>query len=244
MVSQVYNSQKAALVTGGAVRIGKEISLNLARRGYGIALHYNSSEKEALATRELILGTGVKCELFRCDLSSPDDAKELIPKVTESFGELCVLVNNASIFENVGFRDVTPEFLETDMAVNFKAPFFLSQSFSAEASGGLIVNFLDTRVRKNPVEHFCYNLSKKCLYHLTKMLARELAPDFRVNAVCPGAVLALPGFGDDYLHKMARGAPMKRPGSVEDIINAFNYLLENDYVTGECLFVDGGMSLT
>lgn len=236
--------KKAALVTGGAVRIGKEISLNLAQKGYDIALHYNSSEKEALETRELILETGTGCELFRCDLSLPGEARKLIPKITESFGGLCVLVNNASIFENVGFRDVTPEFLETDMAINFKAPFFLSQSFSAETRGGLIVNFLDTRVRKNPVEHFCYNLSKKCLYHLTKMLARELAPDFRVNAVCPGAVLAPPGLGDDYLQKMARAAPMKRPGSVEDIINAFNYLLENDYVTGECLFVDGGMSLT
>ncbi|MYG82512.1 MAG: SDR family oxidoreductase, partial [Candidatus Dadabacteria bacterium] len=157
---------------------------------------------------------------------------------------LCVLVNNASIFENIGFHDVTPEFLETDMAVNFKAPLFLSQSFSAGTSGGLIVNFLDTRVKKTPVEHFCYNLSKKSLYHLTKMLARELAPGFRVNAICPGAILAPPGQGEDYLRKMARGAPMKRPGSIEDIINAFNYLLENDYVTGECLFVDGGKSLT
>ena len=232
------------MVTGGAVRIGRELSLNLARKGYCVALHYNSSEEEALATRDLVLGTGASCELFRCDLSSPDDARELVPKVMESFGGLCVLVNNASIFEDVGFRDVTPEFLETDMAVNFKAPFFLSQSFSSETEGGLIVNFLDTRVRKNPVGHFCYNLSKKSLYHLTKMLARELAPDFRVNAVCPGAVLAPPGEGEDYLLKMARGAPMKRPGSIEDIINAFNYLLENDYVTGECLFVDGGMSLT
>ena len=236
--------RKAALITGGAVRIGMEISLNLARMGYDIALHYNSSEKEALATREQILKTGAGCELFRCDLSSPHDAIELVPKARESFGGLCVLVNNASVFENIGFRDVTPEFLETDLAVNFKAPFFLSQSFAAETDGGLIVNFLDTRVRKNPVEHFCYNLSKKCLYHLTKMLARELAPDFRVNAVCPGAVLAPPGFGEDYLRRMARGTPMKRPGSVEDIINAFNYLLENNYVTGECLFVDGGMSLT
>ena len=226
------------------MRIGKEISLNLARKGYRIALHYNSSEKEALATRELILGTGVECELFGCDLSSPDEARGLVPKVMERFGGLCVLVNNASVFENVGFRDVTPEFLETDMAINFKAPFFLSQSLSAGADGGLIVNFLDTRVRKNPVEHFCYNISKKCLYHLTKMLARELAPGFRVNAVCPGAILAPPGLGEDYLHDMARHAPMKRPGSIEDIIDAFNYLLENDYVTGECLFVDGGVSLT
>lgn len=236
--------KKAALVTGGAMRIGKKISLNLAQKGYDIALHYNSSEKEAFATRELILEKGADCELFRCDLSSPHEAKGLVPKVAKNFKGLCVLVNNASIFENVGFRDVTPEFLETDMAVNFKAPFFLSQSFSTETGGGLIVNLLDTRVKKNPVEHFCYNLSKKCLYHLTKMLARELAPDFRVNAVCPGTILAPPGQGKDYLREMARGAPMKRPGSIEDIINAFNYLLENDYVTGECLFVDGGKSLT
>ncbi len=236
--------KKAALITGGAVRIGMEISLNLARKGYDIALHYNSSEKEALATRGQILKTGADCELFRCDLSSPHDAMELVPRARESFRGLCVLVNNASVFENVVFSDVTPEFLESDLAVNFKAPFFLSQSFVAETERGLIVNFLDTRVRKNPVEHFCYNLSKKCLYHLTKMLARELAPDFRVNAVCPGSVLAPPGLSDDYLRRMALGAPMKRPGSIEDIINAFNYLLENNYVTGECLFVDGGMSLT
>ncbi len=236
--------KKVALVTGGAVRIGKQISLNLAQKGYDIALHYNSSRKEALATRKQILKTGSRCELFHCDLSSTEDARELVPKVMKSFNGLCVLVNNASIFENVRFGDVTPEFLEKDMAINFKAPFFLSQSFSTAVDKGLIINFLDTRVKKNSVEHFCYNLSKKSLYHLTKMLARELAPDFRVNAVCPGPILAPHGFGEDYLLEMARRTPLKQPGSVEYIINAFNYFLENDYVTGECLFVDGGKSLT
>ena len=235
--------KKAALVTGGAVRIGKALCLNLAGRGYDVALHYNSSEKEALETREEILAAGARCETFGCDLSSAADAGSLVPRVMETFPGLCVLVNSASVFEDVGFRDVTPEFLEADLAVNFKAPFFLSQSFSERASGGLIVNFLDTRVKKNPVRHFAYNLSKKCLYHLTRMLARELAPGFRVNAVCPGVILPPEGEGEEYLEKMTQRVPMKRPGSVSDIISAFDYLLENDYVTGECLLVDGGKSL-
>ena len=235
--------KKAALVTGGAVRIGRALCLNLAGRGYDVALHFNSSEKEALETRDEILAAGARCEAFGCDLSSARNAAGLVPRVMETFPGLSVLANSASVFEDVGFRDVTPEFLEADLAVNFKAPFFLSQSFSERASGGLIVNFLDTRVKKNPVRHFAYNLSKKCLHHLTRMLARELAPGFRVNAVCPGVILPPEGEGEEYLEKMTRGVPMKRPGEVSDIINAFNYLLENDYVTGECLLVDGGKSL-
>ncbi len=235
--------KKAALVTGAAVRIGKAICLNLAQRGYDIALHYNRSEQDALETRDIIVRTGARCELFRCDFSSPETVVKLIPEVLKSFDGLCVLVNNASIFEDVSFSDVTPEFLETDLSINLKAPFFLSQSFSRETEGGLIVNFLDTRIKKTPTRHFAYNLSKKSLYHLTRMLAKELAPDFRVNAVCPGVILPPPGHGEDYLAGIALRTPMGRAGSIENIIDAFNYLLENDYVTGECLFVDGGGSL-
>ncbi len=235
--------KKAALVTGGAVRIGKAICLDLAQRGYNIALHYNSSEKEALETKKKIEQYGVRCALFRCDLSSAA-AGELVLQVLEKFPELWVLVNNASVFEDVRFFDVTPEFLERDLAVNFKAPFFLSQCFAENTESGIIVNFLDMRIRKVPSQHFCYNLGKQCLHHLTKMLARELAPGFRVNAVCPGTILAPPGETENYIEAMAKKIPMKRTGSLENITNAVNYLLENDYVTGECLFVDGGISLT
>ncbi len=225
------------------MRIGKAICLNLAEKGYDIALHYNSSKKDALETKKQIEQYGVGCELFKYDLSSPS-AEKLVIQVLEKFPKLCVLVNNASVFEDVGFFDVTPEFLETDLTINFKAPFFLSQSFAKNIESGVIVNFLDMRIRKIPSQHFCYNLSKQCLYHLTKMLAKELAPNFRINAVCPGTILAPPGKDKKYVEKMAKKTPMKRTGSLENITNAVNYLLENDYVTGECLFVDGGISLT
>lgn len=231
------------MVTGGAARIGKALCVNLAEKGYDIALHYNSSEERALETKAEILRAGARCELFRADLSSPPNAVKLAADAADAFAGLRVLVNNASVFRDAGFRDVTPEFLETDFAVNFKAPFFLSQSFSERVPRGLIVNFLDTRVGKNSTSHFAYNLAKKCLYHLTKMLARELAPDIRVNAVCPGVILPPAGQGSDYLERMSRGLPMARHGTLSDVTEAFNYLLENGYVTGECLMVDGGGSL-
>ena len=121
---------KAALITGGGKRLGKAISLSLAERGYDIAVHYNSSEKEANKTAEVISEKGRRAEVFQANLSDFNQVRALIPRVLEVFPECSVLVNSASIFENVGFIDVTENIYDRDFTTNFKAPFFLTQDFS------------------------------------------------------------------------------------------------------------------
>ena len=232
-----------ALITGGSKRIGKAISIELAKKGYDIALHFNSSLNDAEETRKEIIDLGVDCLTFRSDLSNIDEAINLIPRVIDKMDGLSILVNNASIFDNVAFLDVTPEFFEVDHTVNFKSPFFLTQTFAKNVEQGQIINFLDTRVNRTATQHFVYNLSKKSLFNLTKMAAKELAPRIRVNGICPGPILPPPGETQDYLNNIINLVPLKMIGNIEVILNAFNYLVENNFVTGECLFVDGGKHL-
>ena len=234
---------KAALITGGGKRLGKAISLSLAERGYDIAVHYNSSEKEANKTAEVISEKGRRAEVFQANLSDFNQVRALIPRVLEVFPECSVLVNSASIFENVGFIDVTENIYDRDFTTNFKAPFFLTQDFSKRESSEIIINMLDMRVNRIETEHFSYNLTKKALRDFTLMAAKELGPKIRVNGICPGPILPPPDKDIEYLEMIAKNTPLRKPGSPDYIIKAVNYILDNDFVTGQCLFVDGGQHL-
>lgn len=234
---------KAAIVTGGGKRLGKAMSLYLAQRGYDIAIHYNHSDKEAIETAELIAEMGRKSEIFQANLSDIKEVRNLVPKVFEVFPECSILVNSASIFENVGFNEVTEEIFDRDINTNFKAPFFLSQDFSKGQNSELIINMLDMRIDKIETTHFSYNLSKKALRDFTMMAAKELGPKIRVNGICPGPILPPPDKDIQYLEEIAQNTPLKKPGNADYIISAVEYLLDNDFVTGQYLFVDGGQHL-
>ena len=234
---------KAALITGGGKRLGKAISLSLAERGYDIAIHYNRSDKEAKETADLIREKGRKCEIFQSNLSDISQVRSLIPTVFEVFPQCSILVNSASIFENIGFNDVTEEIFERDFNTNFKAPFFLSQDFSKGDDAELIINMLDMRINKIETEHFTYNLTKKALRDFTLMAAKALGPKIRVNGICPGPILPPPDKDIKYLEQIAKNTPLEKPGNPDYIITAVKYLLDNSFVTGQCLFVDGGQHL-
>lgn len=234
---------KTALITGAGKRLGKAISLAMANKGYDIAVHYNSSEKEARETAEIIRQMGRKAEIFQANLSEMTQVRTLVPTVFDVFPECSVLINSASIFENVGFGDITESMLERDITVNFKAPFFLSQHFSKEKTAELIINMLDMRVNTIETEHFSYNLTKKLLRDFTLMAAKALGPKIRVNGICPGPILPPPDKDIEYLRKIAENTPLKKAGNPDYIVNAVNYILDNDFVTGQCLFVDGGQHL-
>ncbi len=234
---------KAALVTGGGKRLGRAICLALAERGYDIAVHYNRSRSEAEDTAEAIDDLGVNSETFQHDLSDTTNSREFIKSVTKVFPGLSLLVNSASLFENVEFEDVTEEQFDRDFNINFKSPFFLSRYFSKEPSAEHIVNLLDTRVSQIETEHFVYNLTKKALRDFTFMAAKALGPKIRVNGICPGPILPPPGKDKSYLEKISMNTALKTPGKPEYVISALNYLLDNPYVTGECLYVDGGQHL-
>ncbi len=211
--------------------------------GYDIALHYRDSKTDAGRTAERIRRKGVCCELFRADLSRPGNAKKLLEKARRKLGVISVLVNNASVFERSGFMDVTEQSLEADLAVNFKSPFFAAQAFAEQNRNGLIVNILDSRVSKNHTAHFAYNLSKKCLYHFTFAAAKSLGPGIRVNAICPGPILASSSGEGAVFDKIASEIPLKKTGKTEHVNLALEYLVNNSFVTGEALFVDGGQRL-
>ncbi|MDA3884399.1 MAG: SDR family oxidoreductase [Candidatus Delongbacteria bacterium] len=234
---------KAALITGAAKRIGAEIAIELAKSGYDIALHYNSSEDEALRTQEEILKIGVQCRLFKGDLEDKVYLSELIKAVYSSFPDLNVLVNNASIFERASIPDTDFELFEKLIDVNLKAPYFLIKEFAKVCGSGNIINILDTKITKNQNVYAAYILSRKALSDLTKIAAVEFAPRIRVNGICPGLILPAENESEEYVERLIQKNLVKRKGSPENITSTVKFLLENDFITGEIIKVDGGENL-
>jgi pteridine reductase len=163
--------------------------------------------------------------------------------VLDEFGEIHLLVNNASVFESGYLKTTTLELYDEQMNVNLKAPFFLIRDFANLCKQGNIINFVDTRVTSNKSNFAVYSLSKKGLWDLTKMAALELAPDIRVNAIAPGVTLPPEDKDENYLQNLAQNIPMKKPGGIDPIIKSLDYILENDHLTGQLIFADGGENL-
>ncbi len=236
--------RKVALVTGGAKRIGKEISCALAKAGYAIALHYGRSRAQAQETSRAICKNGGACMIFACDLGQARAVEELIPRVIQEFGRIDTLINNASIFEKSNLAQGDFGLWERHWAVNLSAPYILMRSFAQRVVGqGSIINILDRHIVRNKTSYAAYLLSKKALAELTKMAALEFAPRVRVNAVAPGLILPLGSQKTDYLDRLARHVPLRRKGNPAHIAHAVLFLLENDYVTGQVIFEDGGEHL-
>jgi NAD(P)-dependent dehydrogenase (short-subunit alcohol dehydrogenase family) len=231
--------QEAALITGASDRIGKSIALALAEAGYNIALHYNNSEKKANQTRNEITEKGVACSLFKADLRNPVETKALIEAAFKEF-KITVLVNNASLFIPDTFMDGNDQLFDDQFLTNFKAPYLLSREFAKKTNQGVIINLLDTNIRKNQTSHFSYLLSKKFLREFTKMAAVELAPGIRVNGISPGLILPPEGQDNTYLERLAVKIPLKKSGNVKNISDTVLFLIKNNFITGQILFVDGG----
>jgi pteridine reductase len=232
-----------AIVTGGAVRIGRAISLALAREGYDIILHYNSSAEEAKEVEQAIIKCERRCHLIQCDFNNMKQVSYFIPRAFEFYPDCNVLINGASIFERARLKDTNNKLLDRHFNINFKTPFILSRDFAKYAKNGHIINILDTKISRTLIEYFAYYLTKKALFEFTQMAAKELAPAIRVNGVCPGLILPPAGEDDEYLQKLAENIPMKRKGNVDSVTSAILFLLENQYITGECIYVDGGEHL-
>ena len=192
--------KSSALVTGGGKRIGRAIALDLAARGFSIALHYHQSDKEAKITAAKIRKRRVRCEIFSCDLSNEQTTQELINTVvnTKSFPPLKLLVNCASIFEKSQLSTSNIDFFNRHLAVNCIAPLILSREFFRICKRGQIINILDTHITDNKTAYADYLLSKKLLAELTQLSAVEFAPNIRVNAIAPGLILPPKGEEDGY----------------------------------------------
>lgn len=250
----VSTSRRVALITGAARRIGAAIARRLHADGYDLALHYRSSAQDmhALAA-ELEAARPGSTLALQADLAEFDRLSELVAKTVGRFGRLDALVNNASTFHPTPFGETTPQQWDTLFASNARAPFFLSQAAAPHlrAARGAIVNLVDLYAERPLPQHSVYCMAKASLAMMTQSLAVELAPEVRVNAIAPGAILwpepshAQAG-GRDAQRQQAIIArtPLARTGSAEEIADAVAWLLSGaGYTTGQVIRVDGGRGL-
>ena len=237
---------QTAVVTGGAVRLGKAIALALARRGMNLAIHYNASAGAARALVQQIRDLGQQAIALQVDLGRPALAPKLIEQTVAQFGRVDLLVNNAAIFEPGEWYDTDQENWDRHMNINLKSPFFLAQAFARQANGqrdAQIINIGDWRGERPGAHYIAYTLTKAALIAMTQSLAQALAPTIRVNAIAPGLILPPPGEDERYLEQEALKIPAQRAGSTGEIVKALSYLLDADFVTGEVLHVTGGEHL-
>ena len=244
----------AALVTGAARRLGREMALALAGRGIDVAIHYDRSAEDAETTAAAARGLGVRAQVFQADLLDEAATAALIPAVTAALGPLGVLVNNASIFEYDNLATATRESWDRHIGSNLRAPFVLTQGFAAQApeaavvdgepqARALIVNIIDQRVLKPTPEFMTYSLAKAGLWALTRTSAQALAPRIRVNAIGPGPTMQGARQTADHFTRQRAATILERGADGGDIAAALMYLLEARAVTGQLICVDGGQHL-
>lgn len=240
------NDAKNVLVTGAAKRLGRAIALELADRGWSVAVHHRNSRNEAEETAASIREKGVHARVLGADLSNADEAARLVTDAASALGPLSALVNNASIFEHDTIDTLTRESWQKHVAVNLWAPVLLAQNFAAQLrdnAHGAIVNLLDQRVFKPTPEFLSYGVTKAGLHWLTTTLAQGLAPRIRVNAVAPGPTLPSARQSKENFERQASSTVLGHGATPEDIAAAVLYLMEAQAVTGQTIVVDGGQHL-
>ena len=229
-----------ALVTGAAHRLGKVFALTLARQGFDILLHYHQSSDAALQTQVEVESVGSRVTLCQADLTDPAHIHSLV----SSLDSIHVLVNSAAFMPSGNVDALTLENWNTAIDLNLRAPFLLAQECAKKMpDGGLIVNITDIGAQKAWSRYPSYTVSKAGLESLTRILARALAPAIRVNAIAPGFVLQSEIVTDEEWQRLINRIPLKRPARVEEIASALEFLLKNEYITGQTIVVDGGYSL-
>jgi len=236
----------AALVTGGAKRIGRAIARALAEAGYAIALHHHQSRSEATALVAEITAKGGKAVALAADLADEAAVTNLLPEATAALGPIGVLVNNASIFENDTVANASREGWDAHMAINLRAPFVLTQQFAAllpAGAGGAIVNLLDERVLNLTPYFVSYTTTKAALWTLTRTTALTLAPRIRVNGIGPGPALPSARQTREQFLARCRSLPLQRGTSPNEIAAAVMFILAAPAMTGQMIALDGGEHL-
>lgn len=229
-----------ALVTGAAHRLGKVFALTLARHGFDLILHYHQSFEAARQTQTEVESVGTRVSLSQADLTDPAQIRSLVA----SIDSLNVLVNSAALMPGGGVDVLTLEDWDSTLDLNLRAPFLLSQECARKMTdGGLIVNITDVGATKAWSRYPSYTVSKAALESLTRVLARALAPAIRVNAIAPGLVLQSETVDDEEWQRLVRRIPLQRPARADEMGSALEFLLKNEYITGQTITVDGGYSL-
>jgi NAD(P)-dependent dehydrogenase (short-subunit alcohol dehydrogenase family) len=238
---------RTALVTGGAVRVGRAIALALAGRGARVAITYRSSAAEAEQTVADLTRLGVEARAFRCDQGCPEEVEQCVAEVEDALGPVDVLVNSAAIFRRTPLTEATLDDWDDHLNVNLRGPWLFCRHFGPRMQtrgSGAIVNMIDIAAEQPFPSYLPYSVSKAGLAALTKGLARALAPEVRVNGIAPGTVLWPDDYSEEQKEKVLARIPLARAGSAEDIAASVLFLLEgSDFINGVILPVDGGRSL-
>ena len=231
----------AALVTGGAKRLGRAFVEALAADGHPVAIHYNVSGAEARALADSITNAGGRAVALGADLSDPQAAAGLIDQARAALGPVSVLVNSASIFEDDQIETVDAASFHRHMAANTLAPALLIQALAqAPGPGALAVNLLDYKLFNLNADFFSYTLSKAALKTMTEMLARRLAPQVRVNAIAPGLTLPSPYHSQAEFRRLHADNPLGIGPTPADLVRALRFFRDTPSVSGQVLCVDGG----
>jgi pteridine reductase len=237
-------SEPLALVTGAAHRLGKSFATVLAQDGYAIGLHHWRAQHEADRTTRELQRMGAQVFPLRADLTDPQSILALFEQVDQIPHQLKVLVNSAGVFRANDPRGTTVADWDLILNLNLRAPFLCAQEAARRMpSGGQILNITDVGARKSWSRFAAYSASKAALEALTGILARAYAPGIRVNAIAPGLILRSEDTSEEVWHRLIERLPLQRAGTLEDLTAAFQFLLRNDYVTGQTLVVDGGYGL-
>jgi pteridine reductase len=224
------------------------MALSFFSKGWDIVIHYNGSKEEAEALADKMnFERSNSAMIAQANLDNANEVTQLVEKTLSKNSRIDALINNASTFYPTPIGTFTEENWNALMGSNLKAPLFLIQSFhkELEKNKGFIINVTDINVDKALVNHSIYLAAKSGLQTLTKSLAKELAPNIRVNAIAPGAILEPPNveWTTEQKNNIINAVPMKRMGTEKDIVDAAIYLSEAEYVTGQILNIDGGKSL-
>jgi NAD(P)-dependent dehydrogenase (short-subunit alcohol dehydrogenase family) len=237
----------AALVTGGARRIGRVLAACAAEAGFDVAIHARSDGAEAEAAASEVRSHGRKATILGCDLRKESATVALVGQAEAELGPVTLLINCASVFEQDRFSDMNRASWDLHFETNLRAPLVLSQAFARRLPAdreGQIVNILDQRVLRPQPEFFSYSLSKSALWSATVMLAQALAPRIRVNGIGPGPTLASIHQDTAAFEAEARSTLLQRPVEPTDIGAALRYLIDARSVTGQMIAVDSGQHLS
>ncbi len=234
-----------ALVTGAAHRLGRAIALELASQGFAIGLHYNQSRAEAEQTAAELSAAGAVVYPLPADLSVPAEVEDLFTRAARLPHPLRVLVNSAAVMPRGDLRTLPVDLWDAVFDLNLRAPWLCARAAAAlmESSGGVIINITDSGARKAWTGYPAYVISKAALEELTRLLARALAPTVRVNAVAPGLILPAGDLPSEQWQRLVDRLPLQAAGQPADVARAVLFFIQNPYITGQILAVDGGYQL-
>lgn len=244
--THITASNKTALVTGGARRIGRVIALALAQRGWDVAVHYSRSAVEAQATVQEIEALGRRAVALHCELDDEIAVKSLLTQASQALGAISCVVNNASLFDYDDAKTFSSASLEAHMQVNVAAPVILAQALfeaTREDTQAVVINLLDQKLFNLNPDFLSYTLSKAALHSATTMLAQALAPRVRVVGIAPGITLVSGDQSEEEFARAHKVTPLGRSSTPDDIAATVCFIAESPAITGTTLVVDGGQHL-